>query len=330
MSEPMLWKHPLARDTALPRLARRYAAEPTPKNQDALARLLKAAPGDVERAALLAGVKEAFAGGTLPPLSPALREMFAASGDVELALRAGDASAVDQALVLAADEKADKAARARLIEAVSQAGSPAAGPAVLNVARTTSQKDVRKAALAALPRFESVELADGIVALYPKLGKDAEAKSAAVAALLGRPAWAAALARGVAAGTIPRADVGPADVERLRQFDDPAVAAVVVQVFGKAVRATDEEKLKEVERVKRLVTTGAGDAVRGKAIYAARCGTCHTLFNEGGKVGPDLTGYDRRNANDMVTERGRPVGLHPRGVRQLPGEDQGPARRTSG
>ena len=38
----------------------------------------------------------------------------------------------------------------------------------------------------------------------------------------------------------------------------------------------------------------------GKALFTTRCAICHTYFNEGGKVGPDLTGYDRKNMNDMV------------------------------
>jgi putative heme-binding domain-containing protein len=299
-ADPWLWRTKLGDAVLLPRLARRYAAEPSPENQASLVRLLDAAPGDAVRGLLLAGAKEAFGGADLAPLSPALLAWFKRSGDVELALRAGDSSAAAAALGVAADEKEDKVRRVRLIGALGHAGE-STGPALLTIARTTKQKDVRRAAIAALPRFESPALADGLVGLYPKLGTDADLKSATVAALLARPAWAAALARAVAAGTIPKADVGPADVERLRQFDDPAVAPLVEQAFGKAVRATGAEKLREVERVKRLVTTGVGDAAAGKALFAARCAACHTLFGEGGKVGPDLTGYDRRNVNDMVT-----------------------------
>jgi putative heme-binding domain-containing protein len=31
------------------------------------------------------------------------------------------------------------------------------------------------------------------------------------------------------------------------------------------------------------------------------CGVCHQLFGEGGNIGPNLTGYDRSNVNDLVT-----------------------------
>ena len=46
-----------------------------------------------------------------------------------------------------------------------------------------------------------------------------------------------------------------------------------------------------------MVKTGLGDPAKGKIQFMARCAICHTLFAEGGKIGPDLTGYDRTNAD---------------------------------
>jgi putative heme-binding domain-containing protein len=37
----------------------------------------------------------------------------------------------------------------------------------------------------------------------------------------------------------------------------------------------------------------AGDASRGRAVFTRICQQCHTLFGEGGKVGPDITGSNR-------------------------------------
>ena len=48
-----------------------------------------------------------------------------------------------------------------------------------------------------LPAKFRDELAEGLVALYPKLAKDVELRSAAISALLARPSWNAALVRGV-------------------------------------------------------------------------------------------------------------------------------------
>ena len=47
--------------------------------------------------------------------------------------------------------------------------------------------------------------------------------------------------------------------------------------------------------------SGKGNAGTGRAIFATRCGSCHRLFGEGGNIGPDLTGYDRTNLPDLLT-----------------------------
>jgi putative membrane-bound dehydrogenase-like protein len=294
------WERRIARETIFPRLARRLAAEATAGNQKMLRMLLTEAPGDAERAILVAGIKEALAGGgPVAKFEPELVAVLAKAGDIELSLRLGDATAEPAAMKRAADESVQSAKRILLIGALGQSGK-SSGPDLLTLAQNTKKKDVRVAAITALPRFESGELATGLAAWFPIVAKEPDSRSAIITTLLARPAWAVKLVEAVAAGTIAKADLSAADLERLRQFDDPAVVAAVEKVFGKPVRATGEEKLRETERVKRLVTTGAGDATAGKALFATRCGTCHTLFGEGGKVGPELTGYDRRNLNDMV------------------------------
>ena len=46
-----------------------------------------------------------------------------------------------------------------------------------------------------------------------------------------------------------------------------------------------------------MLKTGLGDADKGKLQFMARCAICHKLFGEGGQIGPELTGYDRSNAD---------------------------------
>ena len=47
---------------------------------------------------------------------------------------------------------------------------------------------------------------------------------------------------------------------------------------------------------------------KGKALFTKHCAACHTLFGEGGKVGPDLTTADRRNRMFMLTHIVDPSG----------------------
>ena len=48
-------------------------------------------------------------------------------------------------------------------------------------------------------------------------------------------------------------------------------------------------------RIKALLKTGLGDPAKGQAIFTGRCAVCHKLFDQGGAIGPELTGYDRQS-----------------------------------
>jgi putative heme-binding domain-containing protein len=75
------------------------------------------------------------------------------------------------------------------------------------------------------------------------------------------------------------------------------------------VRATDDEVWKMVAFVKKLGAgqprvTATGDAVAGKAVYQGKggCTACHSVGNEGGTLGPDLSGVGRRRNPDYLVE----------------------------
>src|SRR5205085_2472520 len=42
------------------------------------------------------------------------------------------------------------------------------------------------------------------------------------------------------------------------------------------------------------------DKSRGRVVFNSACGACHTLYGEGGKVGPDLTGGGRDNLDYLL------------------------------
>src|SRR5207253_9384604 len=44
----------------------------------------------------------------------------------------------------------------------------------------------------------------------------------------------------------------------------------------------------------------AADPAAGRAVFSKTCGQCHSLFGEGGKIGPDLTGSNRANLDYVL------------------------------
>src|SRR5207344_1502600 len=69
------------------------------------------------------------------------------------------------------------------------------------------------------------------------------------------------------------------------------------------VRDSAEDKQKEIERYKGIFRAGGsqpGDASRGRALFVKTCQQCHTLFETGGKVAPDLTGSNRGDLDYLL------------------------------
>ena len=40
--------------------------------------------------------------------------------------------------------------------------------------------------------------------------------------------------------------------------------------------------------------------IRGAKLFKKQCASCHQLFGEGGKIGPDITGAQRMNLDYML------------------------------
>src|SRR5205085_8506413 len=90
-------------------------------------------------------------------------------------------------------------------------------------------------------------------------------------------------------------------LQRLAQFDDEQIRKLVEKHWGKVGQATPGEKLTRIRNVTTALAGGKSDVVAGKALFQKHCATCHALFGEGNKVGPDLTGADRKNRDFLLT-----------------------------
>jgi putative heme-binding domain-containing protein len=56
----------------------------------------------------------------------------------------------------------------------------------------------------------------------------------------------------------------------------------------------------EMERMIGLIGSGSGNPYEGKQLFGTSCGKCHVLFGQGGKIGPDLTGYKRDDLRGIL------------------------------
>jgi putative heme-binding domain-containing protein len=187
---------------------------------------------------------------------------------------------------------ADTTARQRALQVLVQHRDPQL-PELLQ--KILADKKMAGPALRALASCPGEQTPRMILEHYPQLTKSQRAD--AVNTLASRPEWATALLDAVDAGKIPRSVVSTVVIRQLVTFQNPAVNDKLAKVWG-SVRSTAEDKRNLIARYKATYTPDKlanADLPNGRAVFNKTCAQCHTLFNSGGHVGPDLTGSQRTN-----------------------------------
>ncbi len=120
------------------------------------------------------------------------------------------------------------------------------------------------------------------------------------AMLVSKPAGAAAWLQAVEDDKLKANDLPLEVVRMLRLHNDAALLARVDKHYppiGKVDLPTAQKKAAEISQI---ILQGNGDPYRGKKLYSESCGRCHVLFDQGGLVGPNLTGYQRDQLNGLL------------------------------
>jgi putative heme-binding domain-containing protein len=290
------WKTRLAQEHLAVRLGQRLASNHSQREYLLLSRLLNSAPANAKKQ-LIAGFEAAFKGRAIPPLPDELLAALAKAGSGSLAFRVrqGEAAALAESLTLIADAKAKPEERALLIRTLGEAKASGAIQPLLALATGDASADIRKAALSALLPFDDANIAKTVAANFAKLPPAAQ--PAAVTLLASRDASRGALLSLVESGALKAGDVPPDAAAWLREKStDREKAARLFPATPSAV--VDRAKF---DAIRAIIAKGAGNAYDGEATFMARCAACHQLFHKGGKIGPNLTAYQREDLGTMLT-----------------------------
>lgn len=314
------------------KLIRRYAAEGTAACYDACERLLSTASvrdqadalaalevGLAERSVAPGGMGMAGLFGTIAipegrglperrfePLTGRLTDAVRAAWLVaptdllrmRLATRADVTGASAAVLAEAAVPSTTGNRRIALLGILADSGTPGSVRVALAIIEGDHPLGVKSAALDVLARHGDERSAARLLEYYPRCAPSLRERLRDL--LFGRPLSALAFLERVDRKEIDAAEV---PIDQLRQVSlhgDPKLDALMRKHWGSLKPGTAEEKLAEIRRLLNDLRVGAGDRARGKDLFGKHCAACHTLFGQGGTVGPDLTGVARDDTTALL------------------------------
>ncbi len=303
--DPDFLKTALFRDHLAERLAKRYALAGGEENFQSCADLLALTNDDTLRGKFIAGIASAFEGAEMPKLpdalATALNDYLAkqSGGDLTLALRSGSQDALKKALVLLKDDKASNTTRIAVAKTLGELGRTEAVEPMVAILKSNAAPSLKRGILQAAARFDDKRIAQAVLEGYERhIAGDQALREDALRVLAGRQQWAVLLASFVNQVKVPARHFTLDIVRQLALHHDPEIQQAIDKHWKTLLAAAPtEEKEKEMARIKSVLQSGGGDAGKGKFHFTARCAICHQLFGEGGTLGPDLTGYERSNAD---------------------------------
>ncbi|MDH4089683.1 MAG: PmoA family protein [Cyclobacteriaceae bacterium] len=135
---------------------------------------------------------------------------------------------------------------------------------------------------------------------------NATEKAEALQTLASRTTYGRLLTQAIKDEVIKKSDVPAYVARQLRRV----VGNGFVEVWGPIDQLSGDKAL-AYKRYQHLLNNQAlatADLSNGKALFVRTCSACHTLYGEGGKIGPDITGSNRANIDYLLSNLIDPSG----------------------
>ncbi len=298
----------LAARSALPQItqwiSRRAVAA---KKLEVVAAALAGSASPSARLALLEGLRDGLTSFgrreiTIPKNWTTAAAAVTATGDAKIrdllaqvSQLLGDPQASAAQLAILQDATASLERRRDILRGFARDGAFEALPAALALLDDTS---LRREAIRALAAFDDSRVAPALLTRYAALS--ATDKSEVILTLAGRRATAQALLVALNKNSIPKNDVTAFAARQLQRVLGPSF----VDFWGPVAQPA-EDKRADITKFKQLFSDNEfarANPSQGRALFERTCTACHTLYGQGGNIGPDLTGSNRANLDYILTE----------------------------
>ncbi|MGE0758098.1 MAG: c-type cytochrome, partial [Pirellulaceae bacterium] len=187
------------------------------------------------------------------------------------------------ALATAQDDGAKPAARAAAIRSLSAADFTEVQPLFADLLQSRQPQPVQAAALETLARFDSADVPQMIVAMWP--AQTPQLRATSIETLFSRAAWLPVILDALENQLIAPADLDAPHAALLRDHRDEAIRTRAAKLLASSALAHRQEVVDGYQPALEKV----GDVERGRAVFRKNCSACHRLENYGEAIGAELS-----------------------------------------
>jgi len=214
-----------------------------------------------------------------------------------LSILFGDGRALDEVRKMVTDRKAPADQRRAALHSLL-----ATHPVdyVETLLQLLDDRDMTGAALHGLAQYDSPIIPEQILKRVNRY--TATEKAEMIQTLISRPSYAETLLRAVRNQKIPATDLSAFHARQIASFENEALTRELTELWGN-VRISAAEKRTQIEDFKSRLTPELiqkADLSAGRALFQKTCASCHVLFGTGRRIGPDLTGSNRKNLDYLL------------------------------
>ncbi len=306
------WSIPIVKEVVLSRLMQRYILPGGKDNYEVARRLFELAPNKASGEKLMNGLQEGLRGKSISELPVNLVQAMkpyqaTGEGKYAMALRQKVSGTLQKVMDVVKDQQADLNERLAYIRILGEVDYPDAIPDLLGILRRPpleESKAVKITIMNTLQRYDQSQIGEGVLGAYPgTLREDPEVRLAALNLLMSRPGWVDLLLNEIeGTSVIHKEDIPVELAQHMLLFNNEALSKRVHEIWPATKASSSDEKTKTINELASVIRSGSGDEAAGKLVFRSACGICHRLNDEGGIIGPDLTGYDRSNLSYMLLQ----------------------------
>ena len=215
----------------------------------------------------------------------------------ELSVVFGDGRALADVKKVALDKEADLAARKVALQTLIDSRPPDLRSVCEHL---IGEQFINPVAARGLATFDDPASATKLVSSYRQF--HASERAQLLSALVSRPSFASALLDAVANKKIPRTAITPFHARQIRNLNDSDLNQKLAATWGE-LRESSQDRRKAIADWKSKLnpeSLAKADLSQGRVVFNTACAACHTLYGEGGKIGPDLTGGGRDNIDYLL------------------------------